>query len=61
MQDPTLDIREAIEVIGYNIATATQLATISLTLCALIGAWTTYSSKNFFQGFINRDTSQSTC
>ena len=46
-----------------NIAAATQLAIISLTLCTLIGAWTTYSSKNLFQfqtDFIYGDTSQFT-
>ena len=60
MQDPTLDIRAAIEVIGYNIAAATHIEIISLTLCAPIGAWNTYSSKNFFQGFIYGDTGPST-
>ena len=57
------DVSVAISVTGSNIAAATQLAIISLTLCTLIGAWTAYSSKNLFQfqtDFIYGDTSQFT-
>ncbi|XP_075665536.1 uncharacterized protein LOC142635225 [Castanea sativa] len=59
----TSDVSVAISVTGSNIAAATQLAIISLTLCTLIGAWTAYSSKNLFQfqtDFIYGDTSQFT-
>ena len=54
-------VTSATNVIGYNITAATQLAIISLTLCTLIGAWTTYSSKSLFHTeFIYGDTTQST-
>ncbi|KAF7840298.1 uncharacterized protein G2W53_002596 [Senna tora] len=43
------DVRNAVSVIQANITAATFLATVSLTLCSLIGAWMANSSSNVFQ------------
>ncbi|CAL0334424.1 unnamed protein product [Lupinus luteus] len=43
------DVGTALSVIQSNISAATYLASVSLTLCSLIGAWIANSSNIFFK------------
>ncbi|XP_041026172.1 uncharacterized protein LOC121266422 [Juglans microcarpa x Juglans regia] len=60
MQIDKRDIGTALSVISSNISAATFLASVSLTLCSLIGAWMANSSNNFMQSLIYGDTRPST-
>ncbi|XP_012092412.1 uncharacterized protein LOC105650144 [Jatropha curcas] len=61
MQANKTDIGMALTVISTNISAATFLASISLTLSSLIGAWLGNSSNNVFESeLIYGDTRQST-
>ncbi|XP_042943944.1 trans-resveratrol di-O-methyltransferase-like isoform X2 [Carya illinoinensis] len=60
MQIDRRDIGTALSVISSNISAATFLASISLTLCSLIGAWMANSSNYFMQGLVYGDTRPST-
>ncbi|GMY37447.1 hypothetical protein FCV25MIE_32690 [Fagus crenata] len=55
------DVGTALSVISTNTSAATFLASVSLTLCSLIGAWIANSSTNFLQSeLIFGDTGPST-
>ncbi|CAK9152558.1 unnamed protein product [Ilex paraguariensis] len=60
MQVDNKDVGTAVTVITSNISAATNLATISLTLCSLIGAWVANNSKIFQSELIYGDTRAST-
>ncbi|KAF5474461.1 hypothetical protein F2P56_006357 [Juglans regia] len=60
MQIDKRDIGTALSVISSNISAATFLASVSLTLCSLIGAWMANSSNNFMHSLIYGDTRPST-
>ncbi|XP_019440225.1 PREDICTED: uncharacterized protein LOC109345592 [Lupinus angustifolius] len=49
MQAEKKDVGTALSVIQSNISAATYLASVSLTLCSLIGAWIANSSNIFFK------------
>ncbi|XP_028798474.1 uncharacterized protein LOC114753937 [Neltuma alba] len=49
MQMQNRDVRNALSVISSNISVATFLATISLTISSLIGAWIANTKNNVFQ------------
>ncbi|XP_024632459.2 uncharacterized protein [Medicago truncatula] len=58
MQAEKRDISTALSVIQFNTSAATFLASISLTLCSLIGAWIANTSNILFQSqLIYGDTS----
>ncbi|KAF8029646.1 hypothetical protein BT93_E2157 [Corymbia citriodora subsp. variegata] len=48
MQGERRDIGMCLTVISSNISAATFLASVSLTLCSLIGAWISNTNNNFF-------------
>ncbi|KAI6705245.1 hypothetical protein NL676_008207 [Syzygium grande] len=48
MQGERSNIGTSLGVISSNISAATFLATVSLTLCSLIGAWISNTNNNFF-------------
>ncbi|KAJ7947031.1 Protein of unknown function, DUF599 [Quillaja saponaria] len=52
MQVDKSDVGTALTVIQSNTTAATFLASVSLTLCSLIGAWIANSSDNFFESNI---------
>ncbi|KAI9087706.1 hypothetical protein K1719_030338 [Acacia pycnantha] len=55
------DVKNSLTVMTSNITVATFLATISLTICSLIGAWIANSNNNVFQSeLIYGDTRQTT-
>lgn len=61
MQIDKRDVGVALSVISTNTSAATFLASVSLTLCSLIGAWIANSSKEFLQSeLIYGDTRPST-
>ncbi|OAY24872.1 uncharacterized protein LOC110605664 [Manihot esculenta] len=61
MQADKRDASIALAVIASNTSAATFLATVSLTLSSLIGAWLGNSSNNIFQSeLVYGDTSSST-
>ncbi|XP_059440553.1 uncharacterized protein LOC132173005 [Corylus avellana] len=61
MQIDKRDVGVALSVISSNTSAATFLASVSLTLCSLIGAWIANSSKEFLQSeLIYGDTRPST-
>ncbi|XP_057428644.1 uncharacterized protein LOC130722070 [Lotus japonicus] len=49
MQAENKDVKTALSVLQSHSSTATFLASVSLTLCALIGAWIANNSSVFFQ------------
>ncbi|XP_054802888.1 uncharacterized protein LOC129306359 isoform X2 [Prosopis cineraria] len=49
MQADQRDIGTALSVIQSNITAATFMASVSLTVCSLIGAWISNGSNKFFQ------------
>ncbi|KAK4271636.1 hypothetical protein QN277_020299 [Acacia crassicarpa] len=49
MQAENRDMTTALSVIQSNITAATFMASVALTLCALIGAWISNGSNKFFQ------------
>lgn len=58
MQVDPRDRAQALTVIGSNTTAATSMASTSLALSSLIGAWVGSSSQNIFKsGFIYGDTS----
>ncbi|TKY71765.1 phosphatase inhibitor protein [Spatholobus suberectus] len=61
MQVDKRDVGTALSVLQSNTTAATFLASVSLTLCSLIGAWIASSSNIFFQSqLIYGDTSPNT-
>jgi uncharacterized membrane protein len=61
MQIDKRDVGVALSVISSNTSAATFLASVSLTLCSLIGVWIANSSKEFLQSeLIYGDTRPST-
>lgn len=61
MQIDKRDVGVALSVISTNTSAATFLASVSLTLCSLIGAWIANSSEEFLQSeLIYGDTRPST-
>ena len=55
------DLDTALSVIQSNTSAATYLASVSLTLCSLIGAWIANTSKNFLSSdLIYGDTGSTT-
>ncbi|KAL8511548.1 hypothetical protein ACS0TY_018090 [Phlomoides rotata] len=60
MQSENRDVKTALDVLSANISAATFLASVSLTLSALIGAWIANNSKVFQSELIYGDTRPST-
>ncbi|XP_051133790.1 uncharacterized protein LOC127253309 [Andrographis paniculata] len=60
MQSENRDVKTALDVISSNISAATFLASVSLTLSALIGAWIANNSNIFQSELIYGDTRAST-
>ncbi|KZV57560.1 hypothetical protein F511_03020 [Dorcoceras hygrometricum] len=56
MQSENKDVKTALDVLAANISAATYLASISLTLSALIGAWIANNSSIFQSKLIYGDT-----
>ncbi|XP_073016700.1 uncharacterized protein [Primulina eburnea] len=56
MQSENKDVKTALDVISANVSAATFLASISLTLSALIGAWIANNSVIFQSKLIYGDT-----
>ncbi|XP_030512802.1 uncharacterized protein LOC115726874 [Rhodamnia argentea] len=49
MQGEKKDTSTCLQVISSNISAATFLASVSLTICSLIGAWISNTTNNFFE------------
>ncbi|KAK6154746.1 hypothetical protein DH2020_008994 [Rehmannia glutinosa] len=60
MQSENRDVKTALDVLSTNISAATFLASISLTLSALIGAWIANNSNIFQSELIYGDTRPAT-
>ncbi|XP_018728902.1 uncharacterized protein LOC108959566 [Eucalyptus grandis] len=61
MQSEKREIGTCLGVISSNISAATFLASVSLTLCSLIGAWISNTNNNFFESeLIYGDTRSTT-
>ncbi|KAH6775240.1 spastin [Perilla frutescens var. hirtella] len=60
MQSENRDVKTALDVLSTNISAATFLASVSLTLSALIGAWIANNSNIFQSELIYGDTRPST-
>ncbi|KAL1567397.1 hypothetical protein AAHA92_02880 [Salvia divinorum] len=60
MQSENRDVKMALEVVSANISAATFLASVSLTLSALIGAWIANNSNIFQSELIYGDTRPAT-
>ncbi|KAL2253181.1 uncharacterized protein LOC105167880 [Sesamum indicum] len=60
MQSENRDVKTALDVISANISAATFLASVSLTLSALIGAWIANNSNIFQSELIYGDTRPAT-
>lgn len=59
-QSENRDVKTALDVLSTNISAATFLASVSLTLSALIGAWIANNSNIFQSELIYGDTRPST-
>ncbi|KAK7412398.1 hypothetical protein VNO78_03856 [Psophocarpus tetragonolobus] len=60
MQADNRDVSTALSVLQSNTTAATFLASVSLTLCSLIGAWIANSSNIFFQSHLIYGDTRST-
>ncbi|XP_073148298.1 uncharacterized protein [Henckelia pumila] len=60
MESENKDVKTALDVLSANISAATYLASISLTLSALIGAWIANNSAIFQSKLIYGDTRPAT-
>ncbi|XP_057797540.1 uncharacterized protein LOC131013467 [Salvia miltiorrhiza] len=60
MQSENRDVKTALDVVSANISAATFLASVSLTLSALIGAWIANNSNIFQSELIYGDTRPAT-
>ncbi|XP_042038025.1 uncharacterized protein LOC121783906 [Salvia splendens] len=60
MQSENRDVKMALDVVSANISAATFLASVSLTLSALIGAWIANNSNIFQSELIYGDTRPAT-
>ena len=60
LQDKEKNVSTALTVINSNTNASIYLATISLTLCSIIGVWIANSASVVFVNIIIGDTSQST-
>ncbi|XP_027155037.1 uncharacterized protein LOC113759397 [Coffea eugenioides] len=60
MQVENKDVKTALDVLSANVSAATFLASVSLTLSSLIGAWIANNSNIFQSELIYGDTRQAT-
>lgn len=60
MQAENKDVKTALDVLSANVSAATFLASVSLTLSSLIGAWIANNSNIFQSELIYGDTRQAT-
>ncbi|KAL8045794.1 hypothetical protein ABFX02_08G137500 [Erythranthe guttata] len=60
MQSENRDVKTALDVLSANVTAATNLASVSITLSALIGAWIANNSSVFQSKLIYGDTRPST-